>query len=218
MTAARLGIVDYGMGNRRSIQKAFERVGAEAEVTDQPTRLRACDGLILPGVGAFGRAMAEIEGRNLGPVIRERISHGVPVLGLCLGMQLLFESSAESEGYDGLSVLEGRVEWVGAKGLKLPHIGWNEVRWDSTSQLTDGLPNPCAFYHVHSFAPVCKRPEQVLGRCDYGVEFASAVASEGVWGVQFHPEKSGHDGLVLLKNFARICSEARFGARTLKTA
>jgi glutamine amidotransferase len=215
--ALRLGIVDYGMGNRRSVQKALERVGVEAEVTDQPKRLRSCQGLILPGVGAFGRAMEEIEDRNLGSLICERISSGIPVLGLCLGMQLLFESSAESEGYEGLSVLAGRCEPVGGKGLKLPHIGWNEVRFDSASQLTHGLPSPCAFYHVHSFAPVCTHQQQVLGRCLYGVEFASAVASDHVWGVQFHPEKSGYHGLVLLTNFARICRESAVGA-SLNTA
>ncbi len=200
-----LAVVDYGMGNLRSVEKALERIGAAVEVTSDHGRMRAADGLVLPGVGAFPAAMAAIRDRGLDSVIGERVEAGVPALGLCLGMQLLFESSAEHEGAEGLGLLEGTVEGLSADGLKLPQIGWNPVAWRRPSTLSDGLPDPCAFYHVHSFAPVPKRLEDVLGTAVYGAEFVSAVARERVFGVQFHPEKSGHDGLALLEAFAGIC-------------
>jgi glutamine amidotransferase len=202
----RIALLDYGMGNLRSIEKALERVGARAERTDDAELVRACDGVILPGVGAFPRAMEEVRARALDGLVAERIEAGVPVLGICLGMQLLFERSGELGGAAGLGVLPGEVRALEAPGLKIPQIGWNAVGWRRPSPITAGLPQPCAFYHVHSFAAVPADPGAVVGMATYGTEFASVVAHDNVFGVQFHPEKSGPDGLALLGAFAGLCA------------
>ena len=196
-----IAIVDYGMGNLRSVQKALERVEAEAAVTNDHAQIRGADGIVLPGVGAFPKAMEAIRRLELDRVLTERVEAGVPVLGICLGMQLLFEGSEELGGAEGLGLLPGRVERLDAEGLKLPQIGWNAVSWRNGSPLRAGLPDPCAFYHVHTFAPRPSEPDVVLGTATYGGEFASAVGRGSVFGVQFHPEKSGPDGLQLLRNF-----------------
>jgi imidazole glycerol-phosphate synthase subunit HisH len=198
-----IAVLDYGMGNLRSVEKAFEHVGAEVEITHDAQRIRAASGLVLPGVGAFPKAMSAIRERGLDELIHERRAAGVPVLGICLGMQLLFDRSVELGGADGLGLLPGQVRELDAPGLKVPQIGWNAVRWKQSSPLIDGLPDPAAFYHVHSFAPVASNGV-VLGTADYGSEFVSAVRGDGVWGVQFHPEKSGPDGLALLGNFLEL--------------
>ena len=204
----RIAILDYGMGNLRSVEKALERVGAEAEITADRARAEAADGVILPGVGAFPRAMEAVRALGLDELLRERRDAGVPVLGICLGMQLLFESSTELGGAEGMGLLEGHVVALEARGLKVPHIGWNPVTWRATSELSDGLPNPCAFYHVHSFAPRPARAEDVLGTASYGSEFVSVVARPPIYATQFHPEKSGPDGLALLEAFAALCVRA----------
>jgi glutamine amidotransferase len=196
-----IAILDYGMGNLRSVQKALERVGADACVTNDHARIRAAEGIVLPGVGAFPKAMEAIRRLELDRVLTERVEEGTPVLGICLGMQLLFEGSVELGGAEGLGLLPGRVERLDAEGLKLPQIGWNAVSWRNGSPIRAGLPDPCAFYHVHTFAPRPARPDVVLGTATYGGEFASAVGRNNVFGVQFHPEKSGPDGLQLLRNF-----------------
>ncbi|HEV2076061.1 MAG TPA: imidazole glycerol phosphate synthase subunit HisH, partial [Thermoleophilaceae bacterium] len=200
-----IAVLDYGMGNLQSVEKALERVGARAEVTSDHGRVRAADGAVLPGVGAFPAAMRSIRERGLDGLLGDRVAAGVPVLGLCLGMQLLFEWSEEHGGDRGLGLLEGTVEPLGVNGLKVPQIGWNPVSWRRGSRLVDGLPDPCAFYHVHSFAPVPADPGDVLGTATYGQEFVSAVEREPVYGVQFHPEKSGEHGLRLLAAFAAAC-------------
>ena len=200
-----VAILDYGMGNLRSVEKAFEHVGARAVITSDHETVRAADGVVLPGVGAFPRAMQAVRRLKLDLLLRERRDAGVPIIGLCLGMQLLFESSAELGGGEGIGLLEGRVDPIDAPGLKVPHIGWNPVSLRRESQLTEGLPDPCAFYHVHSFAPVPARAEDVLGTASYGSEFVSVVARPPVYGTQFHPEKSGPDGLRLLGSFAALC-------------
>ena len=199
-------VVDYGMGNRRSVEKALEHVGARASVSSDPTQLSAAAGLIVPGVGSFPLAMQRLRERGLDQLLRERVATGVPVLGVCLGMQLAFESSTEHGGATGLGILEGEVRQLRAGERKLPHIGWNEVRFQRASPLIGGLPERCAFYHVHSFAPVPAHEEDVLGIADYGAPFASAVQHDSFYGVQFHPEKSSAAGLRLLANFTRICS------------
>ena len=201
----RIAILDYGMGNLRSVEKAFAHVGATAEVTRDVARARAAAGIVLPGVGAFARAMQGVRRAGFDELVRERVDAGVPVLGLCLGMQLLFESSTELGGEEGLGLLEGPVTELEAPGLKVPQIGWNQVSWRRRSPLVEGLPDACAFYHVHSFAARPDRPEDVLGTATYGEEFVSAVERPPLYGVQFHPEKSGPDGLRLLGNFARLC-------------
>jgi glutamine amidotransferase len=206
---ATVAVVDYGMGNRRSVEKALERAGARAVVTADHDVLRTCDGLVVPGVGAFPRAMTRLRDLGLDGVIRERLGDGVPVLGICLGMQLLFDSSTELGGATGLGLLGGGVERLPAPGgLKLPHIGWNLVRFTRPSALTDGLPDACAFYHVHSFAPTPSSEDDVLARGEYGAPFVTAVARDPLYGVQFHPEKSSTHGLQLLANFNAICARA----------
>jgi imidazole glycerol-phosphate synthase subunit HisH len=203
-----IAIVDYGMGNRRSVEKALERVGARPLITGDHEVLRAADGLIVPGVGAFPEAMRRLRELELDELIVERASAGVPVLGICLGLQLLFDSSTEHDGARGLGLLAGSVEDLDARGLKLPHIGWNLVRWERPSPLTDGLPDPCAFYHVHSLAARPTDEGVVVGRGEYGAPFVSVVARDALYGVQFHPEKSSAHGLRLLSNFASICARA----------
>jgi imidazole glycerol-phosphate synthase subunit HisH len=202
----RIAILDYGMGNLRSAEKAVEHVGAQVSPTRDHEAIRAADGVLLPGVGAFPKAIGEVRRLGFDGLLRERVESGVPVLGICLGMQLLFEGSTELGGAEGLGLLEGRVEELAANGLKVPQIGWNPVSWQRESDLRDHLPQPCAFYHVHSFAPRPARAEDVVGTASYGAEFASAVARPPLYGVQFHPEKSGPDGLRLLRNFVRACA------------
>jgi glutamine amidotransferase len=204
-----IAVVDYGMGNRRSVEKALEHVGASATVSGDPARLRAASGLVVPGVGAFPRAMERLRELELDELLRERVAGGTPVLGICLGMQLAFEHSSEQGGAQGLGILAGEVRPLQAGSLKLPHIGWNEVRFkDAGSRLLAGLAPSCAFYHVHSFAPVPAHSGDVLGTAEYGAPFTSAVERGSFYGVQFHPEKSSAAGLRLLANFARICVEA----------
>jgi glutamine amidotransferase len=159
-----IAVVDYGMGNRRSVEKALEHVGARAVVTRDAGRLRAAAGLVVPGVGAFPRAMDNLRELGLDELLRERIAAQTPVLGICLGMELAFDRSTEQGGAEGLGVVAGEVCELRAGSLKLPHIGWNEVRFvDGASPLLEELPRECAFYHVHSFAPVPAREEDVLG-------------------------------------------------------
>jgi imidazole glycerol-phosphate synthase subunit HisH len=205
---SRIAILDYGMGNLRSVAKALEHVGAHPEVTSDPRRVREADGVVLPGVGAMPKAMERVRRLGLDELLRERVDAGVPLLGLCMGMQLLFESTSELGGSDGIGLLEGRVEQLDAPGLKVPQIGWNPVSWRREIALNAGLPNPCAFYHANSFAARPARSEDVLGTADYGREFVSAVARPPVYGVQFHPEKSGPHGLALLGNFVRAAVPA----------
>jgi imidazole glycerol-phosphate synthase subunit HisH len=193
-----VALVDYGMGNRRSVEKALEHVGATVARTADPDEIRAADAVVVPGVGAFPEAMRRLHAAGLDEVIRERAETGTPVLGICLGMQLLFERSVEHEGAPGLGLLPGEVTALAAP--KLPHIGWNEVTLRNGSRLTEGLGERAAFYHVHSF--VCRAAdEDVVGEGEYGERFASIVERENVAGVQFHPEKSSRDGLHLLANF-----------------
>jgi glutamine amidotransferase len=199
-----VAILDYGMGNLRSAEKALEHVGAEAEITRDHGRIRSADAVVLPGVGAFPKAMEEVRRLGYDGLLRELVDAGKPMLGICLGMQLLFESTTELGGAEGIGLLRGPVEQLDADGLKVPHIGWNPVAWRAESELSAGLGKETAFYHVHSYAPRPRRRDDVLGVATYGGEFVSAVASPPVYGVQFHPEKSGPDGLRLLTNFVAL--------------
>ncbi len=203
-----IAVVDYGMGNRRSVEKALEHVGASVTISSDHDRLRAAAGLVVPGVGAFPRGMANLRELGLDELLRERLARGTPVLGICLGLQLAFERSTEQGGADGLGVIAGEVRQLEHGSLKLPHIGWNEVSFAATSPLLEGLPERCAFYHVHSFAPAPSAREDILGTAVYGTPFASVVGRDSFYGVQFHPEKSSAAGLRLLANFARICARA----------
>jgi glutamine amidotransferase len=204
-----IAVVDYGMGNRRSVEKALEHVGVRASVSNDPQRLRTAAGLVVPGVGAFPRAMERLRERGLDELLRERVQAGTPVLGICLGMQLAFDSSTELGGAAGLGIIDGEVRALAAGSLKLPHIGWNEVSFSKReSLLIAELPQRCAFYHVHSFAPVPSDEGDILGTADYGSPFVTAVQRGSFYGVQFHPEKSSAAGLRLLADFARICIAA----------
>jgi glutamine amidotransferase len=193
------------MGNLRSVEKALEHVGAAATISSEAEAIRDADGLILPGVGAFPKAMERIRERSLDELVLERKEADIPVLGICLGLQLLFESSTELGGASGLGLLPGPVEELEAPGLKAPHIGWSPVRWELDSPLVEGIETETAFYFVHSFAPR-PEPSDLLGSAAYGSRFACAVARDNVFGVQFHPEKSSAAGLRLLSNFAGICA------------
>jgi glutamine amidotransferase len=204
-----IAVVDYGMGNRRSVEKALAHVGARPSVSGDPERLRAAAGLVVPGVGAFPRAMENLRELGLDELLRERVAAGTPVLGICLGLQLAFDYSTEQGGAEGLGLVAGEVRELPAGELKLPHIGWNEVRFTKPrSPLIADLPPRCAFYHVHSFAAVPAREHDVLGVAEYGAPFATAVEKGSFYGVQFHAEKSSAAGLRLLANFARICIAA----------
>jgi imidazole glycerol-phosphate synthase subunit HisH len=204
-----IAVMDYGMGNRRSVEKALEHVGARATVTSEHDRLRAAAGVIVPGVGAFPRAMENLRELGLDELLRECVAAGTPVLGICLGMQLAFDSSTELGGAAGLGIVPGEVRALQAGNLKLPHIGWNEVTFAKPdAPLVADLPGECAFYHVHSFAPVPTEAQDVLGSAEYGSQFVTAVQRGSFYGVQFHPEKSSAAGLRLLASFARICIAA----------
>jgi imidazole glycerol-phosphate synthase subunit HisH len=196
-----IAILDYGMGNLRSVAKALEHVGAEPVLTHDHARTRQANAIVLPGVGAMPKAMEQVRRLRLDELLCERVEAGVPILGLCMGMQLLFESTEEHGGAEGIGLLKGRV--VRLKAPRVPQIGWNPVAWRRRSALNDGLPDPCAFYHANSYAPKA-REEDVLGTADYGGEFVSVVERPPVYGLQSHPEKSGPDGLRLLGNFLHL--------------
>lgn len=203
--SVRICIVDYGMGNLRSVEKALEHVGATAKIANDAETIRAADGLVLPGVGAFPKAMEEIRSLGLDELVEERRAAGVPILGICLGLQLLFDSSTELGGAEGLGLLAGQVSELEAPGLKIPHIGWSPVRWERKSRLVEGIDSETPFYLVHSFAPKADADE-LLGTAAYGARFTCAAERDNVFGVQFHPEKSSAAGLRLLANFAGICA------------
>ena len=207
MSDTRICILDYGMGNLRSVEKALEHVGASATISHDPEAIRSADGLILPGVGAFPKAMARVRELGLDGLVRERRDTGVPILGICLGLQLLFDSTTELGGAAGIGLLAGRVDQLDAPGLKVPHIGWSPVRWEKDSRLVEGIESETPFYFVHSFAP-SPAGEDLLGSAAYGARFACAAERDNVFGVQFHPEKSSGAGLRLLANFAGICAKA----------
>jgi len=212
--SARIAVVDYGMGNRRSVEKALEHVGARVIVTAEEELLHGCDGIVLPGVGAFPAGMRALRERGLDRVLPALVAAGAPLLGICLGMQLLFERSEEGEPTAGLGLLGGEVRRLRTGGLRLPHIGWSEVRFERPSALTAELPAAgCPFYHVHSLAAWPSDPAHIIGRTEYGERFASIVGGEGVFGVQFHPEKSSTHGLLMLGGFVRQCAVATAGAR-----
>ena len=205
----RIAVVDYDMGNRRSVEKALDHVGAAASITRDPQELQDADALVLPGVGAFARGMGNLRRYGLDALLRERVEAGTPFLGICLGMQLLFDSSTElAEHTPGLGLIGGEVRALEAGELRVPHIGWNEVRFERDSSLTAELPATGApFYHVHSYVAHPAEHADVVGTTEYGERFATIVERGNVYGTQFHPEKSSRDGLALLASFVRLVRE-----------
>lgn len=200
-----IAVIDYGMGNLRSVQKALEFVGEKALITDNAEDLRKADGIILPGVGAFKDAMDALNATGLTPVLKEEIAKGKPFLGICLGMQMLFDKSYEDGEYDGLGLVKGEVVRFDTQ-LKVPHIGWNKLTVRKSTPLFRGI-DDLNFYFVHSYHTSGCNSEDVETTCEYDYEFVASVNKGNVWGVQFHPEKSGDTGLKLLTNFVAICKE-----------
>lgn len=199
-----IAIVDYGMGNLRSVEKGFEKAGVtDVIVSPAPSDAAAARGIVLPGVGAFRDAIARLEQTGLADAIRDRAAAGVPVLGICLGMQLLATRSLEDGDWAGLDLVSGTCERL-PSNVKVPHIGWNTVEYPNASPLFEGVPERTAFYFVHSFHLVPASESLIIGRTEYGVSFASAVASANVFGAQFHPEKSSELGLQMLANFGEM--------------
>ncbi len=196
------------MGNRRSVQKALEAIGARAQITRDHTEIDAADGLVIPGVGAFPHAIRNLAELGLDGAVRTYATSGRPLLGICLGMQVLFEASEEFGSTAGLGLIGGAVTPIRAGGLRIPHIGWNEVRFERSSALTAGLPQGGRpFYHVHSLAARPADAADVIGTTEYGERFATAVTHGNIHGVQFHPEKSSRDGLQMLAGFAALCGK-----------
>ena len=206
----RIAVVDYDMGNRRSVENALEHVGASASITRDLHELEQADALVLPGVGAFPAGMANLHRYGLDTLLTERVAAGTPLLGICLGMQLLFDSSTELDGpTPGLGLIGGDVRALHAAQLRIPHIGWNEVRFERGSPLTNELPSGgVPFYHVHSYVAHPADPATVIGTAEYGERFATIVAQGSVYGTQFHPEKSSRDGLALLASFVGLAQAA----------
>lgn len=200
---SRVAIIDYGVGNLRSVEKAFAATDCEAIVSSDEKDLRAAGKLVLPGVGAFGACMRALSERGFDALVRERVEQGTPLLGVCVGMQLLFEESDEFGATPGLGLLKGKVRRFGDE-LVVPHVGWNRVTARQSHALLNDVANGSFFYFVHSY--YCEPEDQsvIAGETEYGLKYASVVAKDNICGVQFHPEKSQDAGLKLLNNFARL--------------
>ena len=206
-----IAIIDYGMGNLRSVQKAFERIGHAAFITSEPESLKSASGVVLPGVGAFGKAMENLAAAGFVEAILEEIARGKPFLGICLGMQLLLDESEERFSEDepfpkGLGVIRGRVRRF-PEGLKVPQIGWNRLHQTCESRLFRGIEDGAYVYFVHSYYVDPEDSSVVSTTTDYGVTFASSLEKGRVMAVQFHPEKSSRVGLSILKNFGEVTLE-----------
>ncbi len=200
-----IAIIDYGMGNLRSVQKAIEAVGETALVTPDPDQIRKADKVILPGVGAFADAAAELKRTGLGDAFKEAVASGKPCLGVCLGLQLLFEVSEEDGVHEGLGLLPGRVvRFKPSNGLKIPHMGWNTLRILRRAPLLDGIGDDASVYFVHSYHASATNPEDVAAEADHPAPFPALVWRENLMACQFHPEKSQKVGLAMYANFARI--------------
>ena len=204
----KVAVLDYGAGNLRSVVRAFEHEGAEVTLTSDPSVARAAERLVLPGQGHFGQCMTRLDESGLADAVREFIAAGRPFLGVCVGMQLIYDASEEAPGIPGLGLIPGTVKRL-RTDLPLPHVGWNSVEFVRAAEsdpVLEGIagPVPRYFYHVHSYGMLEADGEHVLGRCTYDDAFASIVRRDNVWGIQFHPEKSQEDGLRILGNFARL--------------
>ncbi|MDC4224055.1 MAG: imidazole glycerol phosphate synthase subunit HisH [Candidatus Manganitrophus sp.] len=197
-------IVDYGSGNLRSVQKGFERAGYAAVVTSDPKAVSDASHLVVPGVGAFPECMKNLEALHLLKPITESIRAGKPYLGICLGLQILFTEGMEFGPHPGLDLVPGEVVRFPENELKVPHMGWNQIRIEKKSRILEGIPDSAYFYFVHSFYGAPKTKEWVATTTDYGVRFPSSIAHENIFACQFHPEKSQKMGLQILANFAKL--------------
>ena len=196
-----VAIIDYGVGNLRSVEKAFAATGCEAIISGDESALREAERLVLPGVGAFAACMKALKERGFDGLVKERAAAGTPLLGICVGMQMLFEVSDEFGTTEGLGLLSGSVKKFGSE-LVVPQVGWNRIRQKQRHRLFDGVDDGSFCYFVHSFYCEPASVDLVVGETEYGVKYASVVARENICGVQFHPEKSQHVGLQMLKNFS----------------
>jgi imidazole glycerol-phosphate synthase subunit HisH len=200
-----IAVLDYGIGNLRSAEKALQHLGAPAVLTPDPAAARGAAGVVLPGVGAFGRCMEALRESGLEPVVHEAVEAGTPFLGICVGMQMLFDSSEEAPGCKGLGIIPGEVRRL-ATNHRLPHMGWNTLAVRPGSVLFDGLPPGAWLYFVHSYAPVPDDDAVVAATTDYDGPVVAAVERGPLWATQFHPEKSADNGLRILGNFVRACA------------
>ena len=202
-----IAIIDYGMGNIHSVQKALESMGAKTVVTNKPADIKACDKAVLPGVGAFDDAMQELKKQNLISTLTEHIKNKKIFLGICLGMQLLFESSEEARESKGLGILKGTVnKFENKDNLKVPHMGWNQLKVKNTScPLLKDIPDNSYVYFCHSYYPKPQDERIIAATTDYGVDFTSILWQDNIYGAQFHPEKSQETGLKILRNFVNLC-------------
>jgi imidazole glycerol-phosphate synthase subunit HisH len=205
---ARIAICDYGVGNLRSVERALLHAGAEVVLTGDGDQMRACAGVVLPGVGAFGAAVDALESTGLGNVVVDIARSGTPLLGVCLGHQLLFEESDENGGRRGLGLLPGRIVRLGNERGKIPHMGWNQLHFTKDSTLFEGVGEGSYVYFVHSYAATAATTDTdaVVATVDYGGPIVAACARDNVWSTQFHPEKSGAAGLRLYANFVNACA------------
>lgn len=198
-----IAIIDYGMGNLRSVQKGFEKVGYQAEIVRSPEQIIKAPAVVLPGVGAFGDAMANLRESGMVEAIKEFVASGKPFFGICLGLQLMFESSAEFGEHEGLGIFSGRVKLF-PPGLKIPHMGWNQIEMQKESPILKGIKDKSAFYFVHSYYVEPTDPQVSTTLTDYGIKFTSIASLNNLFGIQFHPEKSSAMGLQILQNFGEL--------------
>ncbi len=200
-----IAVIDYGAGNLKSVEKAFLHLGYEVRVTGDKEVIEAADKVVLPGVGAFGHAMQALRSAGMENVVRRVVSRGTPLLGICVGLQLMFEESEESPGVKGLGLFPGKIVKIPpTDGLKIPQMGWNSLEINPRSRLLKGIPDGTFVYFVHSYYPALQNPDDSIARITYGIPFDVAVERENVFATQFHPEKSGEWGLKILENFASL--------------
>ena len=206
MSRPRIAVVDYGIGNLRSAEKALQHVDADAALTSDVREIERADAVVLPGVGAFGACMQALRGAGLEAATRSAATDGRPFLGICIGMQMLFDGSDETPDVRGLGVVPGRVTRL-PKTVRLPQMGWNTLEVTAGSRLAAHLPDPAWLYFVHSYAPEPEVDAVVAAWCDYGRRFAAALEDGPLWATQFHPEKSGDVGMRMLRNFVEAVGE-----------
>ncbi len=201
----KIAIIDYKMGNIKSVQKAFKYMGFDAELTKSKRKIKNSFGLVLPGVGAFGDAVKNLHDAGIFELLKTEILNGKPFLGICLGLQLLFQKSEENKGIEGLSVFKGSVKKFKLKNLKIPHIGWNQINIVKRNSLLNNIKNNAFFYFVHSYYVLPTNKKIISTTTDYGINFVSGVNKDNIFAFQFHPEKSHNEGLTIIKNFGELC-------------